>query len=327
MCRNGLICYGCCVISKKPSRIHDRKERSLILATALITGINGFTGHYLAEELRTAGYTVVGLSSTEIVQSEGENYLCDMLDREKLVTILTHVKPDVVVHLAAITFVAHDDVDAIYRTNVVGTRNLLEAIIKSKHTPRSVLLASSANIYGNALVEPIDERVSAAPANDYAVSKLSMEYMARLWLDQLPITVVRPFNYTGAGQSLNFLIPKIVDHFKRRAPILELGNLDVVRDFSDVRSVVQRYRLLLESKTQGEVFNVCSGQGHSLLDVLQMMREVSGHNPEIKVNPAFVRVNEVYRLVGSSAKLDAVIDKVAAIPLKDTLQWMFNHTL
>lgn len=296
------------------------------MTTALITGVNGFTGHYLAEELRTAGYTVVGLSSTEMAQSASSvNYLCNVLDREKLVDILTQVKPDVVVHLAAITFVAHDDVDAIYRTNVVGTRNLLEAIIKSKHIPRSILLASSANIYGNALVEPIDEIVSAAPTNDYAVSKLCMEYMARLWLDRLPITVVRPFNYTGAGQSVNFLIPKIVDHFKRRAPILELGNLDVVRDFSDVRSVVQRYRLLLESKTQGEVFNVCSGQGHSLLDVLQMMRDVSGHNPEIKVNPAFVRANEVHRLVGSSAKLDAAIGKVPAIPLKSTLQWMFNH--
>ncbi|ENW98060.1 hypothetical protein F900_03534 [Acinetobacter modestus] len=296
------------------------------MTTALITGINGFTGYYLAHELRTAGYTVVGLSSTEIVQDASSvNYVCNILDREKLVNVLTQVKPDIIVHLAALTFVAHEDADAIYRTNVVGTRNLLEAIIKSKHIPRSVLLTSSANIYGNSLVEPIDERVLVAPANDYAVSKMSMEYMARLWMDRLPITVVRPFNYTGVGQSVSFLIPKIVDHFKRRALILELGNLNVVRDFSDVRSVVQCYRLLLESKTQGEVFNVCSGQGHSLLDLLQMMHEISGHYPEINVNPAFVRVNEVNRLVGSSAKLDAVIGKIPAINIKDTLQWMFNN--
>lgn len=297
------------------------------MTTALVTGINGFTGHYLAQELRRAGYIVVGLSSTEIVKDASSvNYVCNVLDREKLVDIFTQVKPDVVVHLAAIAFVEHNDVEAIYRTNVIGTRNLLEAIIKSKYIPHSILLASSANIYGNALVEPIDEMVSAAPANDYAVSKLSMEYMAHLWLDRLPITVVRPFNYTGVGQSLNFLIPKIVDHFKRHAPILELGNLDVVRDFSDVRSVVQRYRLLLESETQGEVFNLCSGKGHSLLDVLQIMREVSGHDPEIKVNPAFVRANEVHRLVGSGVKLDDVIGKVPVIPLKNTLQWMFNNT-
>lgn len=298
------------------------------MTTVLITGINGFTGHYLAKELCTAGYNVVGLSSTKVEQGVSSvNYLCNMLDCKKLLDILTQVKPDIVVHLAAIAFIAHDDVDAVYRTNVVGTRNLLEAIIKSCYMPRSILLASSANIYGNALVDPIDEMVSAAPANDYAVSKLSMEYMARLWVDQLPITVVRPFNYTGVGQSLNFLIPKIVNHFKRCAPILELGNLDIVRDFSDVRSVVQRYRLLIESKTEGQVFNICSGQGHSLLDILQMMYEISGHNPEIKVNPAFVRVNEVHRLIGSSEKLEGVIGKVPVIPLKNTLQWMFDNKM
>ncbi len=298
------------------------------MSKVLITGVTGFTGHYLAQELRTAGYDVVGLGSKLRADQQDQQsktmFHCDLLDRAGLEKILVQVKPDVVVHLAAIAFVAHGDVDTMYRTNVVGTRNLLEVIAKSGHIPRSVLLASSANIYGNAVVDPITENVVPAPANDYAVSKLSMEYMARLWSEQLPITMVRPFNYTGAGQSLNFLIPKIVDHFKRRAPVLELGNLDVIRDFSDVRSVVKRYRLLLEANQQGNVFNVCSGQGHSLLDVLQMMRELSGHEPEIRVNPAFVRANEVHRLIGSNDKLDATIGKVGDIPLRDTLQWMLN---
>ena len=151
--------------------------------------------------------------------------------------------------------------------------------------------------------------------------------MARLWFDQMPITMVRPFNYTGAGQSLNFLLPKIVDHFKRRAPVLELGNLDVVRDFSDVRSVVKRYRLLLEKEQAGQVFNVCSGQGYSLLEVLQMMREISGYDPEIRVNPAFVRANEVHRLIGSRTKLDTVIGVVPDVPLRDTLKWMLESSV
>jgi len=301
------------------------------LSKVLITGATGFTGHYLTQELRAAGYDVVGLGSALRVGQQDEPsttiFRCDLLDRAGLEKVMVQVKPDVIVHLAAIAFVAHGDVDAMYRTNVVGSRNLLDAIAKSGHLPRAVLLASSANIYGNAVVDPIDENVAPAPANDYAVSKLSMEYMARLWSDQLPITMVRPFNYTGAGQSLNFLIPKIVDHFKRRAPVLELGNLNVIRDFSDVRSVVQRYRLLVEANLHGDVFNVCSGQGHSLLDVLQMMRELSGHDPEILVNPAFVRANEVHRLVGSNAKLHAAIGQVADIPLKETLQWMLNSNV
>lgn len=293
------------------------------MATALITGINGFTGRYLAEKLRSAGYTVMGLAHEA---SDGV-FCCDLLDRDSLADVLAQVKPEVVVHLAAIAFVAHGDVEAVYRTNVVGTRNLLEAVAKSGCQPLSVLLASSANVYGNATVEPIDEVTPVAPANDYAVSKLAMEYMARLWFDQLPITLVRPFNYTGAGQSLNFLLPKIVDHFKRRAPVLELGNLNVVRDFSDVRSVVKRYRLLLEAGQAGEVFNVCSGQGYSLLEVLQMMRDISGHDPEIRVNPAFVRTNEVHRMIGSQAKLDGAIGVVPDIPLRDTLKWMLESPL
>lgn len=293
------------------------------MATALITGINGFTGRHMAAELRSAGYSVMGLAHEASV----DVFQCDLLDRPGLVEVVKQVKPEVVVHLAGIAFVAHGDVDAIYRTNVVGTRNLLDAIVKSGCKPRSVVLASSANIYGNATVEPIEETTPAAPANDYAVSKLAMEYMSKLWLDQLPITLVRPFNYTGAGQSLNFLLPKIVDHFKRRAPVLELGNLNVVRDFSDVRSVVARYRLLLESGLSGESFNICSGRGHSLLEVVQMMRELTGHDPEIRVNPAFVRANEVHRLIGSRAKLDATIGTVPEIPLRDTLKWMLESAV
>ena len=290
------------------------------VATALITGINGFTGRYLAEELRSAGYTVMGLGHKP---SDGI-FCCDLLDRTGLADVMVHLQPEKVVHLAGIAFIADGDTDGVYRTNVVGTRNLLEAVAMCGCKPSSVILASSANIYGNATVEPITEATPASPANDYAVSKLAMEYMARLWFDQLPITLVRPFNYTGAGQSLDFLLPKIVDHFKRRAPVLELGNLEVVRDFSDVRSVVNRYRLLLEVGIPGETFNICSGKGHSLLEVLQIMRELTGHDPEIRVNPAFVRANEVRRLIGSQAKLDAAISSAPDIPLRDTLQWMLD---
>lgn len=293
---------------------------------ALVTGINGFTGHYLAKELRTVGYLVAGLSDVRgDANDPGEVFCCDLLDRTGLAEVLVRVKPEVVVHLAAIAFVPNGNADAIYRTNVVGTRNLLDALVKSGCKPRSVLLASSANIYGNATEVPIDETTPAAPTNDYAVSKLAMEYMSRLWSDQLPITLVRPFNYTGVGQSLNFLLPKIVDHFRRRAPVLELGNLDVVRDFSDVRSVVKRYRLLLGAGQSGEAFNICSGRGYSLLEVLQIMREISGHDPEIRVNQAFVRDNEVHRLIGSRAKLDAAIGAVPDIPLRDTLRWMLEN--
>lgn len=135
----------------------------------------------------------------------------------------------------------HADARAFYDVNLFGTLNLLEALTALPELPRKVLIASSANIYGTPGIEVIDESVCAAPVNHYACSKLAMEHMVRTWFDRFPIVMTRPFNYTGVGQDEKFLIPKIVSHFKRRAPKIELGNLDVSRDFSDVRDVAAAY--------------------------------------------------------------------------------------
>lgn len=294
------------------------------MAKVLITGVRGFTGQHLLKELLNAGHEVCGLAHTPAPEASVRVHVCDLLDRTALTEVLAREQPEAVVHLAAIAFVAHGDARAIYETNVVGTRNLLDAIHTSGCRPKSVLLASSANIYGNADREVIDESTPAAPANDYAVSKLAMEYMARLWEDKLPITIVRPFNYTGVGQSPNFLLPKIVSHFRERKPVLELGNLHVVRDFSDVRSVVSAYGRLLDEQFAGQTFNVCSGTGYALEDVLAMMCDLAGYQPEIKVNMAFVRANEVHTLIGSNAKLREAIGAQPTIALRDTLQWMLE---
>ncbi|MEO8386090.1 MAG: GDP-mannose 4,6-dehydratase [Betaproteobacteria bacterium] len=294
------------------------------MPTTLVTGINGFTGRYLAERLRTLGHTVVGLGIDADVPPEMSMSRCDLTDREGMLALVPRISPDYVVHLGGIAFVAHGDVDAIYRTNIVGTHNLLEALALCNTPPKMVLLASTAHIYGNAATCPIDETAILAPESDYAVSKLAMENMARLWTEQLRINIVRPFNYTGVGQSLNFLLPKIVDHFQRKESRIELGNLDVIRDFSDVRDIVDRYCRLLESAARGELFNTCSGIGHSLQEVLTMMRELSGHNMDVVVNAAFVRDNEVHKLIGSSAKLETVIGKHMATPLRQTLAWMLQ---
>ncbi len=293
------------------------------MTRALVTGIDGFTGRYLAACLRNAGYTVAGLSHSRAEDSP-DIHACDLRDQSQVAEVVARVQPDVVVHLAAVSFVAHGDVDEIYLANVVGTRHLLEALAHHAGNVRRVVLASSANIYGNSEAQVLTEEVPPAPANDYAVSKLAMEFMAKLWADRLPITIVRPFNYTGVGQSERFLLPKIVSHFRRRAPVIELGNLNVVRDFSDVRTIVHCYQRLLEPAAPGGVFNLCSGQGHSLQDVLAMMRRLSGHSIEVRVSPSLVRANEVLTLVGSRARLDAAVGRVPDIPLTDTLQWMLS---
>lgn len=298
---------------------------------AFITGINGFTGRYLAAELAGAGYEVYGLSHTAIeceIFGVKQVFSCDLNDTQTLEKIISEVRPDVVAHLAAIAFVAYGDVEEIYRTNVVGSRNLLDILARSGISFQSVLVASSANVYGNATAGVLNERAVFAPANDYAVSKVSMEYMAQLYQERLPLIIVRPFNYTGIGQSGNFLLPKIVNHVRSAAPVIELGNLDVSRDFSDVRTVVQYYRLLLEnSKAKNQVFNVCSSKAYTLNEVLTMVREISQQQFDVRVNPAFVRANEVKTLIGDNTKLIATVGELKAFSLNETLKSMIEAPL
>ena len=278
----------------------------------LITGQNGFTGRYLRAELAAHGHDVVGLQS-------------DLTDATGLAEEMQRVQPDWVAHLAGIAFVGHGEANDFYRVNLMGTRNLLAALADCGKRPACVLLASSANVYGNSTAGVLREDAPPNPANDYAVSKLAMEHMARLWLDRLPIVIARPFNYTGVGQSESFLLPKIVAHFKRRAEMIELGNLDVWRDFSDVRAVVQAYRRLLEISPAGETVNVCSGRTYSLREVLTLCERLTGHVMAVRVNPAFVRANEVRSLCGDPSHLRALIGNWDTQPLEDTLGWMLGR--
>ncbi|MGI4848228.1 MAG: NAD-dependent epimerase/dehydratase family protein [Janthinobacterium lividum] len=288
----------------------------------LVTGLNGFTGRYMQAELETAGFEVFGIG--EAPSTKAGYFQANLTDVHSLRKALASVRPHIVIHLAGIAFVGNADAQAFYAVNTVGTRNLLEAIAQEAKDIECVLLASSANVYGNTTGGELDESVTPNPANDYAVSKLAMEYIARLWFDRLPIVICRPFNYTGIGQSDAFLLPKIVNHFKRGACEIELGNIDVFRDFSDVRAVVNAYRRLVELRPAGTIVNVSSGITHSLKGVISIMSEVAGYAIEVKVNPAFVRANEVLTLSGSPVYLRSLIGGWASPPLRETLEWMYR---
>jgi len=295
----------------------------------LVTGASGFTGRYMTTELKEQGCTVIGTVSNAPPASEKclphEVLAVDLRDSASVIDVVEAARADYVVHLAAVAFVGHGNADDFYEVNLLGTRNLLHALASSRRPPQQVLLASSANVYGNATEGVIDESVPAAPANDYAVSKLAMEYAARLWQDRVPMVIARPFNYTGVGQEPNYLIPKIVSHFIRRAPTIELGNTEVWRDFGDVRSVVSAYRQLLQSPDAvGETVNVCSGVAHSLGEIIDICSRITGHRIQVDVNPAFVRQNEVKTLLGSNAKLNGLIGSWQPPVLDETLRWMLD---
>ena len=298
------------------------------MTKTLVTGAAGFTGRYLAQRLAELGHEVHGIvHAPEPAPIPGVSHvhLADLVDLSAMERIVDEVRPDHVVHLAAVSFVAHSDIDQMYRTNIVGTRQLLEALARTSVSPRSVLVASSANVYGNAREGALDESIPVAPANDYGVTKVALEYVAQIYTSRLPIIVARPFNYTGKGQSESFLLPKIVAHARKRAPVIELGNLDVARDFSDVRTVVETYaRLLAVPDAVGGTYNICSGQAVSLRSVLEIVARLAGYEMEVRVNPDFVRSNEVRSLCGSAAKIESVIGPLHHVPLEETLNWMIQ---
>lgn len=285
--------------------------------TALLTGAGGFTGRYLGAALRQRGYQVVGL------ENSGPSP-CDLTNAGETALAVRAARPDLVVHLAAMSFVGHGNAEEFYRVNVFGTLNLLEALSQLDAPPRQILIASSANVYGTPPIEVLDESVCPSPVNHYANSKLAMEHIVRTWFDRLPIVITRPFNYTGPGQAGHFLIPKIVRHFRQRAPVIELGNLHVVRDFSDVDDVIASYMALLESDVRSEIVNLCSGRGVALLDVIDTMNRLAGYEIEVRVNPDLVRANEVPRLVGSNAKLRSLVQLPAPKPFSETLRRMYE---
>lgn len=291
---------------------------------ALVTGLNGFTGHYVAPELASVGYEVYGIGAQP---SSLPNYTqVNLADREYLRAVVARIHPHVVLHLAGIAFAGTASAETFYRVNTLGTRNLLDAVALEAPNVECILLASSANVYGNATEGLLDEATHPNPANDYAVSKLAMEQMARRWFDQLPIVITRPFNYTGVGQSELFVIPKIINHFKRGAQEIELGNCHVFRDFHDVRALANAYRRLIEACPAGQIINVCSGQSHSLRDVIAMVEKIVGASITVNVNPAFVRANEVRSLLGSAQRLHSIIGHWASPPLVETLEWMVHSS-
>lgn len=276
----------------------------------LVTGLGGFTGGYLKKELENHQHQVTGLEA-------------DLLDKEALAAEIAMKNPEAVIHLAALTFVHHNNVEDFYKVNLLGSENLLQNLSRYTSNLQSVMVVSTASVYGNTDKPLLDENTIPAPVNDYAASKLAMEEMAKKF-ENLPLFIVRPFNYTGVGQALKFLIPKIVYHFQNKSPLIEMGNLDVAREFNDVRFVSAVYRKLLEKNPVGKIINVCTNNSWTLQEVLSLAEQLTTHSPQIVINKNFVRDNEIRLLRGSSALLQSIIGKVREIPFKDTLSWMLN---
>lgn len=278
----------------------------------LIFGANSFTAKHLIPYLKSSGFVTL----------KGK---ADILNREELLKEIVDIKPNYIINLAGVSFVAHSNSLDFYRVNTIGALNILDILVEINFKPKKVILVSSATIYGNQNINILDESLCPNPTNHYANSKLSMENMAKNYFDRLDITITRPFNYTGVGQSSNFLIPKIVNHYRERKKVIELGNLDVIREFNDIEFICKAYlRILNSENTTGEILNIASNRGVKLLDIIDIMDRIAGYNIKVKVNPKFIRVNEIKSLTGSPKKLFSLVGEISQKDFKETLKDMFE---
>ena len=293
--------------------------------TIFITGIDGFTGRYLEQYFIEKGFDVYG--SVLGTPKKESHFQCDITKKEQVDALFESIDPDYLIHTAAISYVAQENASLMYDVNTIGTEHLLASLIKYGMKPKKILLASSATVYGNQKEEILDESMCPMPVNHYGCSKLAMEQIAKNYFSKLDIIITRPFNYTGVGQEKHFLIPKIVTHYAKRSPAIELGNLHVAREFNSVDDIVAIYFKLLMSSATSTVVNVASNRPIQLLKIIEIMNRLAGYTIEVRVNPKFVRSNEIASLSGATQKLQSIIGDFHFTPIEETLYRIYMDAL
>jgi len=288
----------------------------------LITGATGFTGRLLAARLRQNGREVIAFSHG--ADDAGVRNV-DLRDLHGLTQAFSQIRPSAVVHLAGIAATAHGDIGEVYSANVVGTANLFGALAAATIEPQIVIIAGSAQVYAvqNGGV-PLTEDSPLAPQSHYAVSKRAAEDIARIYSSRFPIIVTRPFNYTGPGQSPSFLVPKIVQHYVERKSEIRLGNLDLFRDFSDVRRVVEAYCRLVSDAIDPDTVNICSGHLVHLADIPKILEEISGCTVEVITDPSRFRRDEPLIIAGSPSRLEKLVGPLPNPEFRETLLHMYE---
>lgn len=291
-----------------------------MIKSVLVTGASGFTGRYVCSKLKNQGFNVYALTSDLTISGTA----VDIRDKDAVRQVVNTKELNSVVHLAAIANVFDQAQSEMMRINVDGTVNLLNAL-RAQRKIVNIIVASSANIYGNTNVDEIDESCPFNPSNLYAESKAQMEYVIREEFSDLPITIVRPFNYTGVGQSETYLVPKIVNAFKTGGVELSLGNINIYRDFSDIRFISDAYKTLVEKEIKGEVVNLCSGNVISIDDIIKKCSLIMKRKILIRSKSDLKRKGEVWRLCGNPTHMKHVLGYESKYSFVDTLSWMLSN--
>jgi len=283
-----------------------------------VTGATGFAGSHLVDHLLAAGHQIFALVHSASSRRELPDHDCvtpitgDLLDLESLIRALNQAQPDVIYHLAGQAYPARSWQDPAFTlaVNAGGTANLLEAAIQQGR-PR-VIVVTSADIYGMVQPEdlPLTEQSLPQPRHPYGVSKVAAGQLVSLYWQryQLPAIEARPFNHIGPRQAPGFVVPDFASQFAaiklgQRPPIMQVGNLDAQRDFTDVRDVVRAYMDLAGKGQPGEAYLICSGQPVAIHYLLTTLAELADTRVDLEYDPARLRPSDIPCLYGSYDKI------------------------
>jgi GDP-4-dehydro-6-deoxy-D-mannose reductase len=310
----------------------------------LVFGATGFAGRYLVDELLRRGHDVTGAARRLEAATQGGHpialdgvpmHRCDVTVPEEVRAVFDATRPDATVLLSGLASppAANRDPRQAYAVHAMGAVNVLEAVAAAGQ-PIRVLVVTSSEAYGSTGIHasPLDEDAALRPTTIYAASKAAADLAAGAFSTARGVDVirVRPFNHTGPGQGSDFVCPDFAGQVAaivagRQAPVIEVGNLEVSRDFLDVRDVVRGYADALERGRTGEIYNLCSGTGITIRSILDDLCALAGIRPEIRVVPERHRPAEVPAYWGSGARAAEVLHWSPAIPwqrtLSDLLGW------
>lgn len=309
---------------------------------ALVTGITGFVGAHLAEHLLQSGDVITGLSISGKWPAELEHLAQQIrLERQDLAVadghltqLITRKQPEVIYHLAAQSNpqASLEDPRATWALNLGGSLNLLEAVRESSVHPR-IILVSSGVCYGNPDIHhlPVSESCPVRPNNPYAASKASADLLGiqHFLAYKTDTVIVRPFNHSGPRQVptyvLGGLAQQVAEVEVNLRSRVEVGTLDVVRDFTDVRDVVRAYRLLALKGQSGEVYNLGTGTGTQIRSALDILRNLAQRTVDVYVDPDRVRSVDQPLLVADSSKLRTATGWTPQFSIEETLSDMLNE--